>query len=104
MFRGDNFILTVRIKAKSGCEDKLKDVLENGARGCSGQEGLLIYNLHQDKDDPALFFVYMHFTSEASYRMHMDSDPCRRTHDAIARLSAGSPEVKYWTMLEKVGD
>ena len=104
MFCRDNFILTAHIKAKPGCEEELKEVLEKGARGCSGQEGLLIYYLHQDKDDPAHFFIYTHFTSEASYRMHMDSDPVRRAHDAIARLTAESPDLKYWTMHEKIGN
>ncbi|WP_419779504.1 putative quinol monooxygenase [Maridesulfovibrio sp.] len=96
--------MTARIKAKPGCEGKLKEVLEKGASGCSGQEGLLIYNLHQDKDDPALFLIYTHFTSEASYRMHMDSDPVRMTHDAMVRLAVGRPEIKYWVMLENTGD
>lgn len=62
MFCRDNFILTVRVKAKSGHENELRVILEKGVRDCSGQEGLVIYNLHQDKDDPALFMLYGHFS------------------------------------------
>ncbi|TIH19855.1 hypothetical protein D0S45_00520 [Marinifilum sp. JC120] len=104
MFCRDNFILTARIKSKPECENELKKVLEKGVCECFGQEGLLIYNLHQDKDDPAMFLLYGHFTSEASYRMHMDSDPVRRTYDAIVRLADEGPEIKFWTMLEKTGE
>ncbi|WP_319779633.1 antibiotic biosynthesis monooxygenase [Maridesulfovibrio sp.] len=95
--------MTARIKAKSGCVDELRARLEKSVGGCAGQEGLLIYYLHQDKDDPALFMVYGHFSSEASYRMHMDSELLRKTYDDIVGLVESLPEVKFWTMLEKTG-
>lgn len=104
MFHGDNFILTAQVKALPGRVDELKEVLERGVRECAGQEGLLIYNLHQDKDDPAVFLIYSHFTSEASYRMHMDSEPTRRIYDAVAALTETGTEIKFWTMLEKTGE
>ncbi|NDV23417.1 putative quinol monooxygenase [Desulfovibrio sp. JC022] len=100
----DNFILTARIKSKPESENELKKVLERGVCECSGQEGLLIYHLHQDKDDPAMFMLYGHFTSEASYRMHMDSEPMRKVHDAVAGLAEECPQLKFWTMLEKIGE
>ncbi|WP_163352864.1 antibiotic biosynthesis monooxygenase [Desulfovibrio sp. JC010] len=103
MFCRDNFILTVRIKAKPGRAEELKSVLEKGTCKCSGQEGLLIYNLHQDNDDSDLFLLYGHFSSEASYRMHMDSAPIRETYDEMVGLIEEGPEVKFWTMLEKTG-
>ncbi|WP_320175691.1 antibiotic biosynthesis monooxygenase family protein [Maridesulfovibrio sp.] len=103
MFCRDNFILTARIKARPGNEAELKEVLERGARECSGQEGLFIYNLHQDKDDPSEFLLYGHFSSQASYRMHMDSEPVRKVYDTVVGLIEKGPEIKFWTILEKVG-
>ncbi|WP_319759656.1 antibiotic biosynthesis monooxygenase family protein [Maridesulfovibrio sp.] len=102
MFSKDNLILTTRIKAKSGHEDEMRSVLEEGIRRCAGQEGLIIYNLQQDKDDPTLFLFYGHFTSEASYRMHMDSEPVRRIYDEVVLLAEGTPQTRLWIMLEKV--
>ncbi|WP_421901781.1 putative quinol monooxygenase [Maridesulfovibrio sp.] len=104
MFCRDNFILTARLKAQPGKEGELKEVLETGVRECVGQEGLLIYNLHQDKDDPAVFLFYGHFSSEASYRMHMDSEPIRKVYDAVAGVTEAGVEIKFWTMLEKTGE
>ncbi|MFW5498564.1 MULTISPECIES: putative quinol monooxygenase [unclassified Maridesulfovibrio] len=103
MFCRDNFILTARLKARPDTETELKAILERGVRQCSGQEGLLIYNLHQDKDDPSVFLLYGHFTSEASYRMHMDSEPIRKIYDAVVGFIEEGPEIKFWNILEKVG-
>ncbi|ACS79905.1 putative quinol monooxygenase [Maridesulfovibrio salexigens] len=103
MFCRDNFIITARLQAQPGKEAELKQVLQEGVRACFGQEGLLIYNLHQDKDDPSVFLLYGHFTSEASYRMHMDSEPIRKAYDQVVGFIEDGPEIKFWNILEKVG-
>ncbi len=103
MLCGHPFIMTCRLKAKEGCEERLRLLLEDAVKQCSGQEGLMVYCLHQGKNDPAVFMLYEQFTSEASYRMHLDSDVIRKVQDKLIDILHEQPTVDFWVMLGKTG-
>lgn len=104
MYCKDLYVLTTRFKAKPGREEDLKEVLTRGVKGCSGQEGLLLYSLHQDREDRGVFMLYEHFTSEASFRLHIDSSVIRNAQDALVGIIETEPEITYWSILEKTGE
>ncbi|WP_432736104.1 putative quinol monooxygenase [Maridesulfovibrio sp. FT414] len=104
MFCGNPFILTVRLRAKEGFEDRLRDLLRKVVAEGVGHEGLLVCFMHQDKNNPARFMLYKHFTSEASFRMHLDSEVVRHAQDEFAQFLEEEPQVDMWTMVLKTGE
>ncbi len=104
MYCRDLYVLTTRFKAKPGHEEKLKTVLAHAVQECSGQEGLILSTLHQDRDDMAIFMLYEHFSSEASFRLHIDSSVIRKAQDSFVGIIEEEPEIVYWSMLEKTGE
>jgi len=63
-------MLTVmaKIKAKPGKEEETKAVLEGLLKPTRQEEGCIQYDMHQDHDDPSLFFFYENWES----REHLD--------------------------------
>lgn len=102
MYCRDGYVLTTRLKAKSGHEEELKAVLARAVQDCNGQVGLLLYSMHQDREDPMAFMLYAHFTSEASFRLHIDSPAMRKAQDAYVGIIKGTAEVIYWALHAKI--
>ncbi|WP_027722898.1 putative quinol monooxygenase [Maridesulfovibrio zosterae] len=100
----DLYVISVHFKARTGFENVLRDVLRQTVRDCDGQEGVILYSLHQDKENPLIFMMYGHFTSEASFRLHIDSAVMRKAQDAVAAMLEEKPEFTYWSVLEKSGE
>ncbi|WP_320169731.1 putative quinol monooxygenase [Maridesulfovibrio sp.] len=101
MYCGNPFIRTVRLKAAEGCMERLRTILRNAVESCAGQEGILVYFLHQERNNPDTFMLYEQFSSDASFRMYLDSAALRKTMDEASGMLAGDPQVEIWGLLEK---
>lgn len=95
------FVMTCRLRARKGCEESLKSLLEDIVKKISDHEGLMLYCFHQAKQDPSVFFLYAQFTSEASFRMHLDSEAIRSLQDKMIDLLDEKPVSDCWKLFGK---
>ena len=66
-------MLTVmaKIKAKQGKEDETKSALQELIRPTHAEEGCVQYDMHQDNEDPSLFFFYENWKSKEDLDKHL---------------------------------
>ncbi|MEJ8277479.1 putative quinol monooxygenase [Pseudonocardia spirodelae] len=71
----DRTLLTViaRMRAKPGKEEELKAELEKLIEPTTKEDGYVNYDLHQGWDDPAVFFFYENWESEAKLDAHLQT-------------------------------
>ena len=61
------------IKAKAGCEEKLKRALLDLIGPTRAEFGCLQYDLHQGQEDPRLFIFYENWKDRAAVEAHFES-------------------------------
>jgi quinol monooxygenase YgiN len=66
----DAVILAVIVKAKSGQEQVVKEVLQALVEPTRKEQGCICYNLHQSKSDKAQFMFYEQWASQAALDAH----------------------------------
>lgn len=68
-------LLTViaRMRAKPGKEQELRRELEALVEPTTKEDGYVNYDLHQGADDPAVFFFYENWESEAHLDAHLQT-------------------------------
>lgn len=98
----DMIAVTAHLRAREGAEDALRDKLQNLVRECDGQKGLILYSVHQDRQDAAQFVFYEQFASQAALDAHLVSEPLKRFQKESQPLLAAEAEVRLLRMLEKV--
>ena len=60
-------------------DDELAGLLKDLANALSPQEeGLLLYQAHQDPQNPRVFFFYEQYRDEAAYQAHVESEHFKR--------------------------
>jgi len=94
--KNDILAVNAHLIARPGCEEKLKARLEQLVRDCRDHQGLLVYRLHQDTENPALFVFYEQFASREAFEDHLNSDELRIFQKEIPGLLDG--EGKIYTL------
>ncbi|MFP5068087.1 putative quinol monooxygenase [Pseudonocardia nantongensis] len=89
-------LLTViaRMRAKAGKEDELRAELEKLIEPTTQEAGNVSYDLHQGTDDPAVFFFYENWTSEAALEEHMRSPHLTNAVGAMGELLDGDLAIQ----------
>jgi quinol monooxygenase YgiN len=82
------FVVTATWKAKPGQEDEVRSLLGRVAAASREEPGCVLFWIHRSLEDPATFFLYEQYTSEAAFRQHAASDHVRAIvlDDAVHRL------------------
>jgi len=88
-----------RLLARKESADAVKGELSKLIAPTRNEEGCIDYRLHQDNDNPALFFFYETWESEASLGKHKETDHYRRCFSAIGGMIQDK-SVNLLTMVE----
>lgn len=67
-----------QMRAKPGKEDELRAALEALIEPTTRDEGYINYDLHQNVDDPAVFFFYENWADRATHAAHMQAPHLQR--------------------------
>jgi quinol monooxygenase YgiN len=65
--------VVAKLKAKSGCEEKLAALLQGLVAPTRAEAGCLAYDLHRSHDDPGTFLFTESWASRALWDAHMAS-------------------------------
>ncbi len=92
--------ITVNLKAKPECGERLKKVLTELIEPSRGEPGCLTYDMLQSADDPQRFLLYMTWQDEEAFQRQTQSSWVR-DFDQIqaARLLDEPFVVTRWQML-----
>ena len=81
------------LRAKTGREAALGDLLIELAELSRGEPGCVEYALHQSPDAPSLWFVYENWRSEQDLESHFRTIHMRRFAQASAALMDGEMKL-----------
>ena len=65
--------VTAKLKAKSGREKQLGEMLQSLIEPTRAERGCINYDLHRSHDDPGLFLFYENWESRPLWEAHMKS-------------------------------
>lgn len=100
--KDDMLVVMAFLQARPGRGKDLKAMLERLVRDCAGHEGLLLYSVHEDKQDPDAFVFYEQFTSEQALKVHGESPELRRFREESKDLLAQETQIRLLKLLAKV--
>jgi quinol monooxygenase YgiN len=85
----DGVVVYYTAKAKSGKERELREALTAGVTGSRYDTGCIIYELHEFTDEPATFFLYEQWTSQAALDAHLATEPLKKFQAIADQLIEG---------------
>lgn len=94
----NQFVITASIRAKSGQEEALREVLLGLVAPTRAEAGCVLYDLHQDIRDPAEFLFYEIWESREVWLKHMES-PHLQAFRATADTLLDGP-VRLWELAQ----
>ena len=62
-----------KLKARSGSEEELYEVLRGLVEPTRAEEGCINYDMHRSHEDPGLFMFYENWESRQLWERHMES-------------------------------
>lgn len=82
------YVICATWTAKPGEEAAVAALLDQVSRAAVQEPGCLLFWVHRSLEDPATFFLYEQYASEAAFQTHAASDHVRRyvLEDGIHRL------------------
>lgn len=89
------YVVCATWKAKPGEEAAVTALLLQVSRASEQEAGCLLFWVHRSVEDPASFFLYEQYASEADFQAHAASDHIRRLvlEDAVHRLAVRRREI-----------
>lgn len=93
--------VTCLLTAREGMEAELKAALEDVVPRCAHHEGLLLYRVHQHRDDPRRFCFYEQWASREALDKHAASPEIAKHRTAIAPM-IWEKELELWEQLASV--
>jgi len=79
----NQFVIIASMRAKADKIDEVRKALLEMVAATRAENGCVLYDLHQDLQDPAEFFFYEVWTSPEVWQAHMES-PHLKAFGAIA--------------------
>ncbi|MFT5221248.1 MAG: quinol monooxygenase YgiN [Planctomycetota bacterium] len=67
------FVLVVSWTAKTGNENKVREILEKMGPASRAEPGVVAYTTHVDPDNPAEFLIYEMYHDEAGLEAHQQT-------------------------------
>jgi len=78
-------VATVRIKVRPHSVAKMRVISHNLMEASRTEDGCILYQITQSQDDETLFFIYMVWRDEESYKNHAAAPYVRAFDHEIAR-------------------
>jgi quinol monooxygenase YgiN len=92
--------VTAQIKAKPGKVDQVRQELLALVAPSRHDPGCVNYDLHQARDNPALFLFHENWLSQAHLDAHLQKPDLQATLARVGQLVAEPPQITLW---EKLG-
>ncbi len=91
--------LSVRFKAKSGQEERLKQQLLSQLAPTRAEAGCINYDLHQDPHNPSRFMFYENWTSQEALDQHIQQPYIQAFLTQTEELLAEPLDMTSWKMI-----
>ena len=88
------------IKAKPGLEETVRDEVLALVGPTRAEEGCLNYDLHQSRDDAALFMLYENWVSKEDLDKHLEMPYLQAFLGKAPDLLAEPVQIALWTRVE----
>lgn len=82
-------IVIATIRAKAGAQDQVRDALQGLLAPTRAEAGCLVYDLHQDTEDPTVFVFHEAWESAAHLDAHLASAHIAANRDRIGDVLEG---------------
>ncbi|MCD6586651.1 MAG: antibiotic biosynthesis monooxygenase [Desulfobacteraceae bacterium] len=92
-------VIVAKIKAVSGKEKEMEKALMDMIPKVREEEGTLVYTLHQDQNDPAMFLFYEKYKDTDALVAHSSTPYFKALFKAIKPLLDGNPEIIMYNEL-----
>jgi quinol monooxygenase YgiN len=89
-----------QFKAKPGQESAVRNALLSLVEPSRNDAGCFNYDLHQGRDNPALFLFHENWASKAHLDQHLQKPDLQAVLARVGQLLAEPPQVTLW---EKLG-
>ena len=90
----------VFLRSKAGKENALAVRLEELATASRSDSGVIIYDLHRSAAEPASWFLYERYESQAHFDRHRKNPVLRRFVDDAATLLDGKLDVRMFNFID----
>jgi quinol monooxygenase YgiN len=91
--------LIAKLTAAEGKADELDAALRSVVEAADEEDGLEVYSVHADTEDPNVFYFFELYQDQAALDVHGRGDRMKPAMKALGSMLAGRPEV---TMLNPV--
>ena len=92
-------VVVAKIKAIAGSENEMKSALLDIIPQVKEEDGTLIYTLHQDQNDPAVFLFYEKYKDTDALVAHSSTPHFKALFKTIKPMLDGSPEIIMYNEL-----
>ena len=82
-----------RLKAKPGAERRLEELVKSLIEPTRAVSGCLVYDLHRDLEDPAVYYFYENWRSEADLDRHFKTPHLTRAMEIAPEILAEPLEL-----------
>lgn len=94
----DKLTLIAHLKAKPGCEALLGERLNALVAPTRTEAGCINYDIHQDKDDAAIWMLYENWRSKNDLDAHFETPYLREFLNDLADLLAEDMDIRFYRM------
>lgn len=92
-------VVVAKLKALPGKEDEMKNTLLGIVPKVKEESGTLVYTLHQDTGNPAVFLFYEKYTDSDALSIHSATPHFKALFKSIKPLLDGGPEISMYNEL-----
>ena len=97
--KAESLTVVAQIKAKSGKESQVQQELLSLVAPSRKDDGCLNYDLHQSRDNPALFLFHENWTSKTHLDQHLQKPELQAVLARVGQLAAEPPQITLWEKL-----
>jgi quinol monooxygenase YgiN len=98
------FTLTAKLKAKPGMEKEVEEAARSMFPHVNSESGTLIYSLHRDVKDPAVFLFYEQYKDEEAFKSHCETPYFKKLFELLDGKLAEKPEETFYAVLDSLGN
>ena len=92
-------IVVAKLKAKSGEEAKMEELLGGMVAKVRREEGTLTYTLHRSQKEPSLFMLYEKYANAAAFKAHSSTPYIKELFETLQPMLDGAPEIEMYDEL-----
>lgn len=92
-------IVVAKLKARQENLEEMKDALLDMVSKVKDEEGTLVYTLHQDLGNPAVFLFYEKYKDVDALTAHSSTPHFKALFKTIKTLLDGDPEIAMYNEL-----